>query len=59
MKKIILESSAGIHSFKTLVENKVDHYCGFHGKCKDPTYCKKFKHIEDLEARKAFVVILF
>ena len=42
--------------FKLLVEQKIDHYCGEHRGCEKPEQCGKFKHIIDVDAKKAFVV---
>jgi hypothetical protein len=45
--------------FKTMVEEKLDHYCGRHDKCPDKTVCDQFVHIENQEAMKAFMVCVF
>jgi hypothetical protein len=45
--------------FKTMVEEKLDHYCGRHDKCPDRAVCDKFVHIETPEAMKAFMVCIF
>jgi hypothetical protein len=52
---IKLSMSDGTH-FKTMVEDKLNHYCGYHDKCPDRAVCDKFVHIKDSEARKAFMV---
>jgi hypothetical protein len=59
MKKIIKLSLGNEIKFKALVEQKIDHYCGKHEECANSEQCKKFKHIIGLDAKKAFVVIIF
>jgi hypothetical protein len=56
MRKIILESMEDVVKFKTLIENKVDHYCGFHNNCSNIEICQKSSSITNLEARKVFLV---
>jgi hypothetical protein len=57
MRRIILSSMADVVKFKSLVEDKVDHYCGIHTNCPDKEFCSKIKDsIRDPGARKAFLV---
>jgi hypothetical protein len=56
MKKIVLESMTDHVKFKSLVEMKVDHYCGIHTKCLDIKSCLKSKSIESEPAKIAFLV---
>jgi len=58
MRRIILQSMQNGERFKSLVQVKLDHYCGYHDNCTDKDTCKKFVHIGESNARRAFMVII-
>jgi hypothetical protein len=58
MRRIILHSMRNGERFKSLVQIKLDHYCGHHDNCPDKEICKKFVHIVDANARRDFMVFV-
>lgn len=47
MKQILKESNENNEKFDSLLDIKVDHYCGFHEKCVKTDTCHIYKKIEE------------